>query len=86
MLEVCPFSVADTLHVPASGSFRTQEPSAAVPVTVLPLFVAFTAAPDVTETTRDMILPPCGYFPGIEPGKFLNSEFYKSKPGAKPRE
>ena len=33
-----------------------------------------------------MILPPCGYFPGIEPGKFLNSEFYKSKPGAKPPE
>ena len=52
-MEVCPFSVADTLHVPASGSFRTHEPPAAVPVTVLPLFVAVTAAPDVTETTRD---------------------------------
>ena len=57
MLEVCPFSVADTLHVPASGSFRTQEPPAAVPVTVLPLFVAVTAAPDVTETTRDNSTP-----------------------------
>ena len=25
-----------------------------------------------------------GTFPGIEPGNYPNSEFYKSKPGAKP--
>ena len=30
--------------------------------------------------------PPLPYLPGIEPGRFCNSEFYISKPGAKASE
>ena len=50
-------SVAFTLHVPASGKERTHEPPAAVPFTVFEPFVAVTAAPLVTDTTRESSTP-----------------------------
>lgn len=57
MSDVFPLSVALTLHVPASGKERTHEPPAAVPFTVFEPFVAVTAAPLVTDTTRESSTP-----------------------------
>jgi hypothetical protein len=56
--EVCPECVALTVHVPASGSLRVHEPEEeAVPVTVRLPFVAVTAEPALTDTTRDRLVP-----------------------------
>ena len=57
MSEVCPFLVAVTVHVPASGSVSTHEPFTAVPLTLRVPFVAVTREPVSTVTTRENCVP-----------------------------
>ena len=58
MLDVCPFSVADTLHVPISGTASVQTPVLSdVPVIVFEPFVAVTVAPADTVTTNYGAIP-----------------------------
>ena len=55
---VFPPSVALTVQVPASGTVRTQTPSTAVPVTLLPPLVAVTTEPLATDITMESSIPP----------------------------
>ena len=58
VLDVCPSSVADTLHVPISGTASVQTPVLSdVPVIVFEPFVAVTVAPADTVTIS------CGTIP-----------------------
>ena len=56
--DVCPPSVADTLHVPISGTASVQTPVLSdVPVIVFEPFVAVTVAPEDTVTTSCRAVP-----------------------------
>ena len=66
--DVFPSSVADTLHVPASGTISVHVPLIDVPLTDRLPFVAVTVAPDVTVT---MICSSVPSVTAADNGKFL---------------
>jgi hypothetical protein len=74
--ELCPLLVADTVHVPASGSVSVHVPPELVPDTVFEPFVAVTAAPLSTVTTRENDAPPLAALAFVLPTAIITPPFH----------